>query len=203
MLLYFITLVVGYVVGSISFAQIVAKRHGIDILKEGSGNPGATNVKRVVGKSAGNLVFILDALKGFIVAFWPVLLPVCCVTPGDAFSLGLTGFAAGMIGHSFSIFLRFKGGRGVAIAMGGLIALMPMVFLAGAVVWATAFYTTRYVSLASILFGLSIPVSAWFLMPNPLAYYFSWVLALFILIRHRQNIKRLLAGTENKFVKKK
>ena len=105
----------GYLLGSVNFAVLVAKRHGVDILKAGSGNPGATNVKRVIGKKAGNLVFALDALKGFVSAGWPFVAGALLVS---RFGLGestptlmqLAGFFGALIGHCFSCFLGFKGG---------------------------------------------------------------------------------------------
>jgi len=201
MFIYFISIVVGYVLGSISFAQIIAKRHGIDLFKEGSKNAGATNVKRLVGKSAGNIVFGLDVIKGFIAAGWPMLCTSGFVD--DPFALGFIGLVGAIVGHSFSIFMGFRGGKGVAVTIGGLIALMLLVVFVGIIAWLIVFYSTRYVSLASIVFGATLPLSTWFLMNNnPWALYFAWGLAVFILLRHYANIKRLVSGTESKFVKK-
>lgn len=191
-------LLAGYLLGSISFAVIVARRHGIDILKVGSGNPGATNVKRVVGKKAGNLVFALDFLKGLIAAGWP-LLPI--LGAESAVWAGMAGLVGAILGHSFSIFLRFKGGKGVAVTMGGLFALLPVVTLIGLLVWVVVFYTSRYVSLASLAFGVSLPLAAlvtaraWPLMV------LTVLVAVLIVYRHRGNIQRLRDGTESRFSK--
>ena len=116
-------LIIGYFLGAIPFAVIVAKRYGVNILTAGSGNPGATNVKRTCGKFAGNLVFILDMLKGFVAAFWPWLL-MGALEPTDPAAVQnwphaiavaqLCGFAGALLGHCFSIFLKFKGGKGVS-----------------------------------------------------------------------------------------
>ncbi|WP_309400509.1 glycerol-3-phosphate 1-O-acyltransferase PlsY [Cerasicoccus maritimus] len=191
-------LLVGYLLGAISFAVIIAKKNGIDILKEGSGNPGATNVKRAVGKKAGNLCFALDALKGFAAT----ILPQIFIAGDQALALSIIGLIGAIIGHSFSIFIGFKGGKGVAVTMGGLLALAPLVLLCGILVWVATFYTSRYVSLASIAFGVSLPLLA--LMsgkPNLLIGFFL-LLAALIVVRHKSNIQRLLAGTENRFTKK-
>jgi glycerol-3-phosphate acyltransferase PlsY len=177
-----ISAVAGYLLGSVNFAVLVAKKHGVDILKEGSGNPGATNVKRVLGKGPGNLVFALDALKGFV--------------------------GAGLLGHCFSCFLGFKGGKGVASTIGGLLVLLPVPIVIGAALWALAFFATRYVSVASLALGLSLPLSCW-LLPKftslqfgPAQLIFAGAIALFNVWTHRSNIGRLLRGEENKFTKK-
>lgn len=187
--------VAGYLLGSISFAVTVAKRQGVDIFSAGSGNPGATNVKRVLGAKWGNLVFALDALKGFVAAFWPLLLL-------GSIHLGIVGLVAAILGHSFSVFLNFRGGKGVATTMGGLLALMPFVLLVGLIVWAVCFYTTKVVALASILFAISLPIAAWWLsgVEDP-RFTLALLLCALIVVRHRSNIVRLLQGKENSFKK--
>lgn len=196
--LFIIVVLIGYFLGSISFAVIISKFYGIDILKAGSGSPGATNVKRVVGKTAGNLVFALDFLKGTLATAWPLIFSL-----GDdmSFYLCLSGLIAAVIGHNFSIFLKFKGGKGIATTMGGILILMPYSLVIGLVIWLLAFYTTRYVSLASILFGCSLPISAIMFQLSKAQMGLSIVLTILIIIRHRPNIKRLLNGTENRFAK--
>lgn len=212
---------IGYILGSLPFGYIVARAHGVDIFKEGSGNPGATNVKRVLGekfgakgKRAGNLVFVLDALKGALAAGWAVMSWTSgsmtinlgdqpLVIAGDDWRLiGLAGVVGAILGHSFSLFTKFKGGKGVATAAGGVLVLMPVSCLIGAAVWVVTFYTTRYVSLGSILAAIAVPAASWF-RGNPLALNIAITLiGLFVVIRHRENIKRLLNGTENRFAKK-
>ncbi len=217
--------IIGYFLGALPFGAIVARAHGVDIFKEGSGNPGATNVKRVLGekfgakgKRAGNLVFALDVLKGALAAGWALLaragttvtidfegwagLGVTTIAADDWRLIGLAGAVAAVLGHSFSIFTKFKGGKGVATAAGGVLVLVPVSCLIGAAVWVVTFYATRYVSLGSILAAVAVPLASW-LRGNPI--YLNVVvtaLGLFVIIRHRENIKRLLAGTENKFAKK-
>ncbi len=217
--------IIGYFLGALPFGAIVARAHGVDIFKEGSGNPGATNVKRVLGekfgakgKRAGNLVFALDVLKGALAAGWALLaragttvtldfegwagLGATTIAGSDWRLIGLTGAVAAVLGHSFSIFTKFKGGKGVATAAGGVLVLVPVSCLIGAAVWVVTFYATRYVSLGSILAAVAVPLASW-LRGNPV--YLNVVvtaLGLFVIIRHRENIKRLLNGTESKFAKK-
>jgi acyl phosphate:glycerol-3-phosphate acyltransferase len=197
---------IGYLLGSLPFGYVVARAHGVDIFKEGSGNPGATNVKRVLGekfgakgKRAGNFVFALDAVKGIVAASWPAL-PL--LHAPDSRLLGLIGVIAAVLGHSFSVFTKFKGGKGVATAAGGLVFLMPVSCLIGALVWLLTFATTRYVSLGSILAAIAVPTASW-LRGNPLPFNLvASALGLFVIIRHRENVRRLLNGTESKFAKK-
>ena len=200
----------GYLIGSVNFAVLVAKKHGVDILKEGSGNPGATNVKRVLGKGPGNLVFALDALKGFVGAGLPYLFLRIEETGSAAdihFTICVAGFVGTLLGHCFSCFLKFKGGKGVASTIGGLLVLLPVPILIGAAIWGLVFTLSRYVSLASIALGVSLPLSCWLL---PLCtkltfgqpeFWFAAAIAAFNVWTHRSNIGRLLAGTESRFVK--
>ena len=205
-----IFLLLGYLIGSVNFAVLVAKKHGVDILKEGSGNPGATNVKRVLGKGPGNLVFALDALKGFVGAGLPYLFLRIEETGSAAdihFTICVAGFVGTLLGHCFSCFLKFKGGKGVASTIGGLLVLLPVPILIGAAIWGLVFTLSRYVSLASIALGVSLPLSCWLL---PLCtkltfgqpeFWFAAAIAAFNVWTHRSNIGRLLAGTESRFVK--
>lgn len=215
--------VIGYFLGSLPFGAMVARAHGVDIFKEGSGNPGATNVKRVLGekfgakgKRAGNLVFALDVLKGAIASAWSVFswttLSVAVdlqdgsgaavISGQDWRLLGLAGVIGAILGHSFSIFTGFKGGKGVATAAGGVLMLMPVSCLIGALVWLITFSIWRYVSLGSILAAVAVPAASWF-RGNPLPLNIAiTVIGLFVILRHRSNITRLLNGTENKFAKK-
>ena len=188
-----LTTIIGYFLGAISFAVIMARSKGVDILKEGSGNPGATNVKRILGKKWGYTIFALDALKGFTAAGLPLMVY------GDD-RLALIGLVAAILGHSFSVFLKFRGGKGVATTIGGLLALMCPVVLIGLVVWLIIFYTKKIVALASIFFAVSLPISAYFIYDTEEPrFYLSAALALFIVIRHRSNIIRMFSGNENKF----
>lgn len=193
---YLLCFVIGYLIGSVSFAVLITRAKGINIFEIGSGNPGATNVLRALGKPFGYTCFLLDAIKGIVSVLISVgIADLSGIGPSLA---GIIALAGAILGHSFSIFLRFKGGKGVATTVGGIFALMPQVMLIGALVWIVVFLTTRYVSLASIVLGISLPVSAWLIEDDPRSFGFCLILAVLILVRHRDNIKRLLAGTENR-----
>ncbi len=194
--LYILCLLAGYLVGSVPFAVLICKSRGVDIFSVGSGNPGATNVMRALGRKYGILCFLLDALKGIAAVF---IAYAIARSGGLGISLaGLLGLVGSIIGHSFSPFLRFRGGKGVATTVGGLFALMPVVMLVGAVVWLVVFFVWRYVSLASIALGVSLPISSLLIHRDPRSFGLCLFLAILILVRHRANIQRLLAGTENR-----
>jgi acyl phosphate:glycerol-3-phosphate acyltransferase len=219
-----IAAVVGYLLGAIPFGWIVARAHGINIFEHGSKSPGATNVKRVLGKKAGNTVFTLDAIKGALAAGWPLLiqrvgearmtenqqsvswtykfLDVKLLTPETVIPAAVAGLLFAVLGHSFSCFTRFKGGKGVATSAGGFVVLMPVATLIALAVWLATFYGSRYVSLASIFAAIAMPVAAFFLKQHMLVVILAAVIGAFVIILHRANIKRLLNGTENRFVKK-
>ncbi|MBI3885468.1 MAG: glycerol-3-phosphate 1-O-acyltransferase PlsY [Opitutae bacterium] len=193
------TAMVGYLLGSLPFGYLVAKSHGVDIFKAGSGNPGATNVKRVLGAKAGNTVLALDILKGAVATAWP-LLP--WVAPPHQHVLGLVSVLAAVLGHSFSVFTRFKGGKGVATAAGGLLVLMPVAGLIAGGTWVAVFFASRYVSLASIAGAAAIIVAGWLLPYHVSLSVIASVVGTFVIVRHHENIRRLLNGTESRFVKK-
>lgn len=195
----FAAAIIGYVLGSLPFGYLVARAHGVDIFKVGSGNPGATNVKRVLGAKAGNTVLVLDVLKGAAATAWPLLPPVAAPQP---MVLALVGVMAAVAGHSFSIFTRFRGGKGVATAAGGLVVLMPLACGLAGVTWVAAFYAFRYVSLASILAAAAIVAASWLLRYHVAVSVIASVLGGFVILRHHENIRRLLNGTESKFAKK-
>jgi acyl phosphate:glycerol-3-phosphate acyltransferase len=209
-------IIIGYLLGSIPFGYLVARSKGINIFEHGSKNPGATNVRRVLGKGPGNLVFFLDVLKGAAAAGWPLLLAWRSLA-GSSISLGTTviysnsaawpmaivGLLAALLGHCFSCFTGFRGGKGVATTVGGVLVLMPAAIGIAAIIWVLVFYTLRYVSLASILAALTLPVAAFFLGQPSLLIWLAIAIAVLVLLRHRANIVRLLNGTENRFSKKK
>ncbi|MFN7172771.1 MAG: glycerol-3-phosphate 1-O-acyltransferase PlsY [Fimbriimonadaceae bacterium] len=187
-----ISLAVGaYVLGSIPFGKIVASLYGIDITKQGSGNIGATNVLRVLGKGPGIVVLVLDALKGFAPALVALLLF------GSPFVALLIG-AMALIGHCSSPFLGFRGGKGVATGLGVLIGAVPLLALIALVTFGLVFAASRIVSLSSLSAAVVLPVAAYFLGFGLDAAIMLTVLALLVIIRHRSNISRLLAGTEPK-----
>ena len=192
--------------GSIPFGVLVAKKMGVDIYSVGSGNPGATNVLRSGGKAAGYSVFILDFLKGILATVWFKIGLVAF--SGDP-SLALWALPAAVLGHTYPIFSNFKGGKGVATAMGGLLGVMPGCLLIGLVSWFVIFITTRYVAVASIGFGLSLPVCSMVAYGSAetkdgqLAKVLLALLIMgWIVWRHRANLQRLRDGTENRFERK-
>ncbi|HKB57245.1 MAG TPA: glycerol-3-phosphate 1-O-acyltransferase PlsY [Lacunisphaera sp.] len=196
---YVIAAVAGYLLGSLPFGWLVARANGVDIFKAGSGNPGATNVKRVLGSKAGNTVLVLDILKGAVATAWPLLPMLAAPQP---MVLELIGVAAAVIGHSFSIFTKFRGGKGVATAAGGLFVLIPLACAIAAATWGIVFLAFRYVSLASILAAVAVITASWLLPYHMAISVITSVLGGFVILRHHENIKRLLNGTENKFAKK-
>lgn len=184
--------VLGHVCGSVpSGLWLVQAFHGIDIRNYGSKNIGTTNVFRTVGPKTAVLVLIADAFKGILAVgimsyfFHNPLLDV------------VTALGA-LLGHNYSIFLGFKGGKGVATALGLLIFMMPKVAVASLGIWLVCVLLTRYVSLGSIMAAIFTPPLAWYL-GYPSAYViFSLVAAFFVVLRHKENIHRLLTGTESK-----
>ena len=197
--------IIGYLLGSIPFGVLVAKKYGVDIYQVGSGNPGATNVLRQIGKTAGYSVFILDFLKGLVATVW-FLLPIFSFS-GDI-TLGLWGLPAAILGHTLPLFAKFRGGKGVATAMGGLLGVMPVCLLIGLLCWVVIFFSTRYVAVASIGFGASLPVYSlvdyWTGDPDSRqvgTVFLAFLVMGWIVWRHRENLVRLKAGTENRFEK--
>ena len=198
---YIWALLIGYFLGSINFAVLVAKYKGLDLFSLGSGNPGATNAKRTMGAFWGNTVFLLDFSKGYLaVSLTQSILGL------EGFNydlLGILGLLGAILGHSFSIFLKFRGGKGVATTMGGLLALMPWVLVLGIVAWLIVFFSTRVVAMASIVFAISLPINFYFLHDLPdVRWIFCIVLAILIVVRHYSNIQRLLSGKEHDFSQK-
>ena len=198
---YIWALLIGYFLGSINFAVLVAKCKGLDLFSLGSGNPGATNVKRTMGAFWGNTVFLLDFSKGYLAVF---LTQSILILEGLNYDLlAILGLLGAILGHSFSMFLKFRGGKGVATTMGGLLALMPWVLVLGLVVWVIVFFSTRVVAMASIVFAISLPISFYFLHDLPdVRWIFCIVLAILIVVRHYSNIQRLLSGKEHDFSQK-
>ncbi len=197
-----VSALVGYVLGALPFGYWVARAKGVDIFRAGSGNPGATNVRRVLGRGPGNLVFALDAAKGAAAAGLPLLVQRwggMSPAAGDASYAAIVGLAAGLIGHSFSCFTGFRGGKGVATTVGGFAVLLPVALLVASAVWIATFYSSRYVSLASLLSAVALPVAAFFLGVSRPLFGLACAVAVFVIVMHRSNIRRLLAGTENRF----
>ncbi len=196
---------VSYLIGSIPAGYIAGRIVGIDIRTVGSGNIGATNVTRVLGKRYGYPVFIVDFLKGFAAVGMSIMIakrtqPV--LIPSELF--GVVGAVACVLGHSFPVWLGFKGGKGVAASAGALFGLMPFVALIAVAVWLIIFYLTRYVSVASMTAALAVPITILSMMflgqtDRTTLLYFSICLAAVVIFRHRSNLSRLVRGAEPRF----
>lgn len=186
-----------YLLGSIPFGLVLAKWvRGVDLRQFGSGNIGAANAVRAMGRAWGFVAFALDFLKGWGPVFYcahfagedPRMVPLLLVVCGTA----------SVLGHCYSIYLGFRGGKGVATGCGAIVAIDPRIFVAGGIVWLITLFTTRYVGLASIMMGLTFPIATWFLAGESERALLigASLLTLLILVRHRSNLKRMMAGTE-------
>lgn len=186
-----------YLVGSIPFGLVLVRLVvGVDIRDVGSGNIGATNASRAGGRGLGLAVFACDLAKGWVA---PVVFAAQLGRAGDD-RLAVACGAAAVLGHCFPLYLRFRGGKGVATGCGALVALDYRVFLAGGAVWLATAAVTRYAGLSSILMGATFPLAAWWLAgeTRPELAVGAGLLTVLILVRHRSNITRMLAGTEPK-----
>jgi glycerol-3-phosphate acyltransferase PlsY len=187
-----IVIAAAYLIGSIPTGLLLGKAYGIDIRKEGSGNIGATNLYRTVGRKVGIITLIGDCLKGLL----PVLLVKLSSLPPDfAAWVGLAAFC----GHVFSVFLKFKGGKGVATALGVFLALSPLAITIALALFACLMFIWRYVSLGSISAAAVMPLAVFFLGGSRTVTVVTLVIAVIVIIRHHENIKRLISGTESKF----
>jgi glycerol-3-phosphate acyltransferase PlsY len=191
---------VSYLLGAIPFSLIIARCHGVDVRKVGSGNVGATNVLRSVGKLAGISALLLDMAKGFLpTLFLPLLAETFSAGTPDSLVRIICAVCA-ICGHVWPVYLKFKGGKGIATSAGALIALAPAAVLIGLMVWVIIFTLTRYVSLASIIAAFTIPILGWYLytpggtlLPCTLT-----AIGALAVIRHHSNIRRLLQGKESR-----
>jgi glycerol-3-phosphate acyltransferase PlsY len=196
---------IGYLFGSLPTGHLVGRFLGVDISKHGSGNIGATNVLRVLGRRWGYLVFFIDTLKGFLAvrtAFYLVQIAKIGVERIEL--VGILAAITCILGHTFPIWLDFKGGKGVATSAGALLGLMPAAIVAIFFLWLIIFQLTRYVSLASIGAAVALPVVVGILIlrksvTDAALLYFSILIAGVVIWRHRSNLKRLINGTERRF----
>ena len=187
-----IVIATAYLIGSIPTGLLLGKAYGIDVRKEGSGNIGATNLYRTVGRNVGIITLIGDCLKGLV----PVLLvKFSSLPPGLAAWVGLAAFC----GHVFSVFLKFKGGKGVATALGVFLALAPLAVAIAITLFAVLMLIWRYVSLGSISAAAAMPLAVYLLGGSSTVTTVTIIISLLVIVRHRENIGRLLSGKENKF----
>lgn len=183
-------LVAAYLLGSVPFGLLMCRWiKGVDLREHGSGNIGATNAMRVLGKPLGLVAFFLDLAKGYLPAAF-----LGAGNPEWAVACG----AAAVCGHVWPIYLRFKGGKAVATGCGALLGILPMVVVYAGLAWVITLALFGYVSLASIVMGLAFPLAAWLLGGDPAVILGASGLTLLILVRHRSNMGRLLAGTESR-----
>ena len=205
--IYITVIAVGYLLGSIPFGYLLVRFfRGDDIRLSGSGNIGATNVARSGAKGLGAATLLLDAFKGMLAVALALFLALryhlCpmgnqCIS---AMQLVTVAAAAAMLGHMFPVWLRFKGGKGVATAMGAFILVYPKELLIIVAIFIVIVVVTRYVSLASVVAAAAFPVAVWLLAhPGPQVLFAVTVICGLIVVKHHQNIARLLAGTESKF----
>ena len=181
-----------YLIGSIPTGLLLGKAYGIDVRKEGSGNIGATNLYRTVGRKVGIITLIGDCLKGLLPV---VIVKASSLPPELAAWVGLAAFC----GHVVSVFLRFKGGKGVATALGVFLALAPLAVAIAMALFAVLMYLWRYVSLGSISAAAVMPLAVYFLGGSRTVIIVTSIIALIVIVRHHENIGRLLSSNESKF----
>jgi glycerol-3-phosphate acyltransferase PlsY len=208
MLTLAVLLVGSYLLGSIPFGYLAGRLVGIDIRQAGSGNVGATNVVRVLGKRYGHPVFALDVLKGFGAVKIAMLMALGRSPAWNSPEIfGILAAISSVLGHLYPPWLKFKGGKGVATSAGALLALTPGATLIGGVIWIIVFWLTRYVSLASIIAAVVLPIVILVVRSHdqnngkPLVYSSACVAAV-VIWRHRSNLSRLMRGTEPRFTRK-
>ena len=222
-LAYIVVAVAAYLLGSIPFGFLVAKAKGVDIRSVGSGNIGATNAMRVLGKAAGILVLMADALKGYAACLLGAFIHIyfsnqlaglhSSTSDNGANSFEelrnsssyfpiIAGIFA-VLGHNYPCWLKFKGGKGIATSAGVYLALAPWAVLVALVVFILAVAVTRYVSVGSIVAAIALPVTVWVMTPdNRLLCFVTTALGALAVYKHKSNIKRLMAGTENRLGQK-
>ena len=199
---------IAYLIGSFPTGYIAGRMRGVDVRTVGSGNVGATNVTRVLGKQFGYSVFVVDLLKGLVPVLLARIIARRCQL--DSIESDLSVAFAGIfsvVGHTYPVWLGFKGGKGVATSLGVIFGISWIAALIMCAVWVAVFKITRYVSVASISAAIALPaamITLLFLheLQSTVLVYFSLFLAAIVVIRHRSNMSRLLSGTEPRFARK-
>jgi glycerol-3-phosphate acyltransferase PlsY len=208
MLTFAVVVIGSYLLGSIPFGYLAGRIAGIDIRTCGSGNVGATNVIRTLGKSYGYPVFAADFLKGFGAVKMSLLIATRAQSEWNSSEIfGILAAICSVIGHSFPVWLHFKGGKGVSTSAGALFGLAPISALLGAAIWILTFSLTRYVSVASIAAAAALPfiilITTWLSRTAGKSLFYSSVcLAAVVIWRHRSNLSRLMRGKEPRFTRK-
>jgi len=201
---YILTALVAYLLGSIPTGFLVAKARGIDIRTTGSGNIGATNAFRILGKRAGVFVLLVDALKGWVAVQVAAPFVAHFFEGVPVEHLRIAAGVAVILGHNYTCWLHFKGGKGIATSAGVLVALVPWALFIILGVWGIFFLITRYVSVGSIVAAFGLPFATWFTTGHDIGLtVVTAVLGALAIFKHRRNIQRLLDGTENRIQFKK
>ena len=197
---YLVTAAVAYLIGSIPTGFLVAKAKGLDIRSVGSGNIGATNVFRILGKPAGIFVLVIDGLKGYAACAWAsdLILQYVASKNIDEEYLRIVAGLFAVLGHNYTCWLYFKGGKGIATSAGVLAALVPWTFVIGLLIWIVLFVLTRYVSVASIAAAFSLPFATWLSGYSRTLILITAAMGGLAIYKHKANIQRLLHGTENR-----
>jgi glycerol-3-phosphate acyltransferase PlsY len=201
--------IASYLLGSIPFGYVAGRIAGIDIRNAGSGNVGATNVVRVLGKRYGYPVFALDVLKGFGAVKISMLMASGRPPEWNSPEIfGILAATSAVLGHVYPPWLKFKGGKGVATSAGALLALTPVATLIGVAIWIIVFWLTRYVSLASVVATVALPIVILMIRSadensSKFLVYSSVGVAALVIWRHRSNLSRLIRGTEPRFTRKR
>ena len=214
---YVITALGAYLLGSIPFGYLVAKAKGVDIRSVGSGNIGATNAMRVLGKPAGIFVLVMDALKGFLACFFGLMVYSHYGSRPEVHSwddlltafhhienYGIIAGISAVLGHNFPCWLKFKGGKGIATTAGVYLALAPCAVLVALAVFILFLLATKYVSVGSIMAAVALPATVWIMTPHDVFLgIVTTALGAMAIYKHKSNLRRLMAGTENRIGKKK
>jgi glycerol-3-phosphate acyltransferase PlsY len=212
---YILTAVAAYLLGSIPTGFLVAKAKGIDIRSAGSGNIGATNAMRVLGKPSGIFVMVVDAAKGYAAVYLGVFILNFFFNriyhgfyfgSSSAYPIGRFAIIAGIfavLGHNYTCWLKFKGGKGIATTAGVYLALAPWAVLVALIVFILAVLVTKYVSVGSISAAIALPATVWIMSPHNLFLdLVTTALGALAIYKHKSNIQRLMAGTENRLGQK-
>jgi glycerol-3-phosphate acyltransferase PlsY len=201
---YIFVVVISYLLGATPSGFLAGMACGIDVRSAGSGNIGATNVMRVLGKKAGVIVLAADALKGFVSARWIPLLALHLFPSVGATreNLALTGGVAAILGHIYTCWLKFKGGKGIATSGGVVLAWAPEACLTALALWFLVLAVSRYVSLASIAAAIILPFAVWYWKGSTTMTSVMTGVSLLAIYKHKANIQRLRAGAESRIGKK-
>jgi glycerol-3-phosphate acyltransferase PlsY len=199
---YIATALMGYLLGSKPTGFLVARARGVDIRTVGSGNIGATNAFRVLGTGLGVFVLLMDAFKGFVAVKLAILIATFLPNAPVEY-LKITAGICAILGHNFTCWLHFKGGKGIATSAGVLLALVPWALAITLSIFIILFLTTRYVSVGSIAAAFTLPFATWFTTRDTGLTVVTGAMGALAILKHRKNIQRLLKGTENRIQFKK